>query len=197
MAGTYQLVITASAAGEFMQNVLHFKLDESGAGTPFDYALALCNQFVTDILTPWEAMQSDQVIEQSIKAKKISGTGGATAIVTFASGDQIGANAGPIGDAGQAILLNFPVVLNSKNVTGKIFLAGIRAEDIQNNRPSSLMETNAGTLGTALLGTLALAGGLGNANFTIFNKATGLDTEPPGMYVSPLIGTQRRRLHPV
>lgn len=196
MSGTYQLVASGSGAGEFVQNVLHFHLNESGAGTAFEYARELGTAFLPT-LDAWRDCISALFEFSSIRMKKVSGAGGPTSIITFAPGDKIGTIGDPIYETGMAALLEFPVALNGKNVTGKMFMSGIASTSVENNRPTTALETLLGTFLTALLGTLTLSGALGTAQFCIYNRATQVDQIVTASYVSPLIGTQRRRLHPI
>jgi len=197
MAGTYQLTITGSCAGEFMQNILHFHLNEAGAGTLFEYAEALINAFNTSNLNDFLGMLSPDYSCLSLRAKKVSGSGGPTAILGFAAGSQIGGGGTSAGSTQVALLLNFPVALNGKNVTGKMFISGIPAAEVVDNTMSNTLQTAAGTWMTTLFTNLTLTGALGTATFCIYNRATQTDQVVSAGYVSPLVGTQRRRLHPV
>lgn len=196
MAAVYQLIVSGHGGGEFVQNVLHFRLSEGGSGSHFEYARELCAAFAP-VLTAWEACIAATFEFTSLRAKRITGSGGPTAVVTFAAGAQTGSVGSTIGDTAQCLVFEFPVALNGKNVTGKLFMSGITKEDIEENRPSSSVEASAATFLTTLISGLTLSGALGTADFTIYNRANTLDALATVGYVSPVIGTQRRRLHPV
>jgi len=197
MAGVYQLVPTFSGAGQIWQNVMHFKLSEAGSGTTLAYSQALGDSFESDILPDMLNCLSGEATLKSLKVKKISGLGGPTSIRLYAAGAQVGARGTPIGNTAECIVATFSAYLNLKNVTGKIYLAGLADGDIIDNSFATDLLGAVQAFQITLTNTLTLAGALGSADFTIYNAATGTDAIPSGSSIAPRIGTQKRRLLPV
>lgn len=197
MAGTYQLVLAFQGGGQIWQNVMHFELSEAGSGTPQSYAQALGDSFESDILPDMLNCLSGATSLRSMKTKKISGLGGPTSIRLYAAGAQVGARGTPIGNTSECMVLTFSAFLHLKNVTGKIFLAGLADGDITENSFATALIGAAQAFQITLTTTLTLAGALGDANYTIYNAETGTNAIPTGSSISTRIGTQKRRLLPV
>jgi hypothetical protein len=197
MSAIYQLVVSGQAAGQLIQNVLHYTLNESGSGTFWSYARELCIQFRTNVFNDWLSALGVDFSIVSLRAKRVSGAGGPTSIEVYPPGTWIGGGGTNVGNTAAAALLNFPVHLNGKNVTGKIFHAPLPSDAVVDDALTAGTLTAENTLLTTLGTTLTLAGGLGTADHVIYNRATQTAIVPQGNYVSPLIGTQRRRLHPI
>jgi len=196
MPNVYSLVPTWVGVGQVWQNVLHFQLDESGTGTPAARAAALSFQFLSSQALVWADCLSQTVELRSLRAKRVTGGGGPTTIQLLAAGDLPGTRADNVGTTMEAGLLEFPVLLAGKNVTGKIFIGGLPDDGIEENSLSSVLTAAVDALGDSMLVPLTLAGGLGTAHYTIFNRATGADTIPASHFTSVYIGNQRRRITP-
>lgn len=196
MANTYQFTVTSVCAGQFFQNVMHYKLSESGASNPAAWAAALITAWETSVRAKWLDCQTSTAEMRSLKAKRVTGGGGPTAITLYGAAVHNGTRGTTCSTTAEAAIMEFPVNLNGKNVTGKIFLAGIDDADILNNTFDAPFLTPFNALKTQILTALTLAGGLGTATFTIFNKATQTDTIPTFGAIGLTVGTQKRRLHP-
>ena len=195
MPNVYQLTITGSSFLQFCQNIMHFELSEGGSGGPYDYAKALLDSWHSSLVTDWLACLPSDYTLSSARAKRVTGTGGPVAIDLQDAGMN-GSRAGTLGMSSNAPLVEFPVLLNGKNVTGKIFFPGANQDDIVENRLLAALETVVDSFGATLLNPLTLSGGLGTAKFCIFNRATKTDTIATISRIPTLVGTQRRRLHP-
>lgn len=196
MSAYYQLIISGRCAGQLIQNVIHYNCSESGTSTAFERARALIDAWVAGVQTDWLAPLATDFELTSLKCKKVSGVGGPTAIAVYPTGTAPGTGDSVCGDTANAALLEFPVFLNGKNVTGKIFHAPIPKTMITDNTLNATVVTQETTLLTTLGATITLAGALGTADHVIYHRATQVGAIPMGNQVSPLIGTQRRRLHP-
>jgi len=197
MPSVYQLVTTFAGAGQIWQNVMHFRLSEAGSGTTLAYSQALGDSFESDILPDFLTCLSGETTLRSLKVKKISGLGGPTSIRLYAAGAQVGARGTPIGNTSECLVATFSAYLNLKNVTGKLFMAGLADGDIVDNSFATALLGAVQAFQITLTNSLTLAGALGTAQFTIYNQATGTDAIPSGSSIAPRIGTQKRRLLPV
>jgi hypothetical protein len=194
MADVYRDVLTWTGGGQLFANVLHFSLTESGGARPDQYAAALIDSFESVILPVWLDVVSTTVEVVSQKCQKVTGGGGPSVTKLYGPGDAAGTRAGSIGQTSENIVIEFPVLLNAKNVTGKVFVSGILDADIVDNAFGSTVKTAAEALGTSLLGTYTFAGALGDFHFVIFNRATGFFASPTFRQIGLVVGSQRRRL---
>jgi hypothetical protein len=133
----------------------------------------------------------------STKSKRITGGGGPTATKVFAPGSEAGTNAGQCDNTAQCALLNYPVVLNGKNVTGKTFMPASPSAAFDSNNVTPTFLALMAAYGNALLTTFTLAGGLGTAKFCVYNRATRTHVFPIVAADSVIIGNQQRRLRPI
>lgn len=196
MASVYSAVITWEGAGQLFANVLHFFLSESGGLRPDQYADLLITGIENDTIPVWLDIMSTTVNLTSIKAQKVSGDGGPAVTRTYGPTDFEGTRAGEIGNTSENVCLEFPVLLNAKNVTGKIFCSGILDADIVDNVIADTAKTRVEALGTSLLASRTLSGGAGDYHYVIWNRANALFASPTFRRLSPVVGSQRRRLRP-
>lgn len=197
MPNVYQLTISGNAAGQFMQTILHFRLSEAGTNTPFSWARHCIDEFVSNLQADFVAPLCQEYNMTSYRCRRVTGGGGPTAIKTLGPGVVVGGRAGTLGETALACVIDFPAVVNAKNVTGKIFMAPINGDDITDNLFATTLTNDVATFGGDLLTPITMASGFGTMTYTIFNRAHGVDGLPLGSYVSPVPGTQRRRLHPI
>lgn len=196
MAHVYQLVVSGDAAGQLIQSVLHYSLSEIGSFTAFGYAQELLVAWETSVKTPWLAGLSAEYNMKSCRAKKINGGGGPTVIHTYAAASSPGAIAQSVGSTQVASMLEFPAVVNGKNVTGKIFHAPLGQDDVLDNSISGATLTAENALVTVILTQLNLSTA-GTADYVVYNRTADLSNIPLGGHIGSFLGTQRRRLHPV
>jgi len=196
MSAIYQDVITWEGGSQLFSNVMHFNLEESGGARPDQYATELMNNIEANLLPVWIDALSEGVHLMSQKAQRITGTGGPTVTRLYEPSDWVGTRTGEMGNSSENIVLEFPVHLNSKNVTGKVFVSGILDDDILNNVIDSSAKTLVMALGTTLLSPYTMGSGYGNQQYVIYNKANGFFATPTFAQTGLYVGSQRRRLRP-
>jgi len=196
MANVYEAVITYQGADQLWSNVLHFSVAETGAFRPDEYADAMLTSFEGDIYPPLLDCLSTTVHIASAMAKRVTGGGSVAVTHTYALADFPGTRAGEIGNSSENIVVEFPVLLNAKNVSGKMFISGILDSDIENNEFADTIKTRANAVGTTLLSTFTMASGHGDYHYVVYNRATGFFASPTWRRLSPVVGSQRRRLRP-
>lgn len=193
----YEWVLTGYLANEFVQTVQHVKLDV--VGTPNPYLTA--QQVATGLIAgagPIDALLEclpEDYTASSLRVARVSAGGGPTAIkLATEFGSSVGGRSGHISSA-QANPLIIWIPATGANNVGKLFLPGVSEDDIQEMvlevGLTSAMENFIGIMS----GTITMGPEEGTG--CIFHRATKTGTEFLTGYVSPLIGTQRRRLHPV
>jgi hypothetical protein len=196
MSEIFSLVATWEGGGQLFQNVLHYNLEETGTFRPDQYAKRLIDAFIAGHLGPWLDCLSTTVNLASLKSQKISGTGGPTVTMAQDPTDYVGTRDGSIGNTSENVVVEFPVHLNSKNVTGKIFISGIIDDDIVDNVINSTLVDFAQAVGDSMLVPIDLLAGAGNATYVIFNRENGFFATPTFAQIGTVIGSQRRRLRP-
>lgn len=196
MAEVWQTVTTWEGGGQLWQNVLFFRLEETGDLTVKEYGENLINGLISDIYPPWLDCVSTTVNISSTKVQRITGEGGPSMTKVWAPTDQPGTRAGSIGNTSENVCLEFPVHLNDKNVTGKVFISGILDDDVIDNVISDDVKTRVDALGTTLVQEYSLPSGGGHYQYVIFNRPTGFFKAPEFGQISGVVGSQRRRLRP-
>lgn len=193
----YEATVSGTLAGQFVQTVLHTNLDNASLDSPFMAASAIA----TDMLAPGGsvalfllALPSDYS-PTSLRVRRVAPTGGPTSIRLAAFfPSPTGGRTGEISSAQvNPVVVWIPTTAPAK--TGRVFLPGVSEADIDE---MSLTQP----LITAIL---AFANSWGSPQTAGANTMTGcvfrrlpkLGDNIAAAYVSPLIGTQRRRLRPV
>lgn len=195
----YELVVSGVLAGQFVQNVMHVNVDNSGSTAPYAVSQDILGSLVSvvDFWTLWcNALPADYRIT-SVRCKRVLATGGPTAIMLAADlGSSIGARTGSIQTAQVNPLLIFITTIRP-NRPGRVFLPGLSETDCDDmvytsGLLSAFAALIAGFVNVFVLDTLTY-----NASFGIYRRAQSASDDITAGRVSPLIGTQRRRLKPV
>lgn len=195
---TYQLVITGNNAGQFCQNVFHYRLDDDGFTTRLLAAKGLVDGFLAaDRPENFLDMHPDSYQILSIKARRVTNGGGPEWIDTSL--------AGTFGDAGSScqVSANGPVIVwntdGGARRIGRTFINGIAKTNI-----------NAGEITTIFLGNLmdaaealrtsfpTVGGGAVTCTFCI-PRSNDLSTRSlvVNHQIGRYLGVQRRRQLPV
>jgi len=197
-AQTYQLVITGNLAGQFVQTVLHYEMEDSGFANKLLAAKGLIDGWLAASKdSEWLAMLPDSYVLMSIKSRCVSVPGSpewidttpATGAGTFGTGI-VSSSSGPVliwytssgpKTKGRTFL---PGIGNDKNVAGSLPIAVVSdlieaAETYRANFPS--------------------VGGGAVAVIFVVAKATDLTIRYSviGVNVSKDVGVQRRRQLPI
>jgi len=197
----YAITVSGNLGGQFVQNVMHVGLDATTSRSAFANADDIIRTLIDtyDFQNVWLSILPVSYRWLSLRCRRVDPVHGATSIILAPTGSgSLGARSGEV--SSQAIA---PVVdlFNSvaANRIGKIFVPGISETDI-----SLAVYTGAYTTVfdaqwknyfnatyTQDLGTM-------DFNFGIFAKAkTPKFIATSDVRLSPLVGTQRRRLLPV
>jgi len=201
----YEVILSGNLAGQFVQTVQHVKVNRSAITTQFQCAVELNHELMENgtWLSPFlDCVPSDYEATSS-RIRCVNPTGGPTAIslknalVAFA-----GTRAGEISSA-QANPCAIFIGTTSPAKTGRLFFPGVSEDDIDEMALDATLVTNMQTFINALIVGGTISGTGDTWVGCIARRAAGPphnvtsgDTIDAG-YVSPLIGTQRRRLHPV
>lgn len=196
----YSLVIFANCCNQPVENVLHFRDDNSNGTTPQIQAEDLVTIWEADFESEWLDCLPDNYELIGYKARRVNNTGGPT-FQKPKTGN------GTRGDAGSSAL--GPCVISSYYDgtnwrSGRIFLPGIAEADITNNQPAAGLVAAVAALEVPLLAPQTGGGAPSTMQYCIFKpSAPPNQTNGAGFYFFPVqatfsgkMGVQNRRLRP-
>lgn len=193
---TYRLTISYNTAGQFAQNVLHYKFNDGGFATTVNAAAALIAAWNTHCTANLKAALSVHTQILSYKSRRATGGGGFEAVV-LGTGADVGTRAGDLSASGLAPLIRFITnVVPPKS--GRLFLPGISDNDCNDGFLAAGYATALQNLANVLDDPITLAGGgAPTATPVLFTHQPIEDsiTISPAVPVSWLC-TQRRRQRP-
>jgi len=195
-ANTYRLTISYNSAGQFAQNVLHYRFEDGGFATAIAAGNALNDAFSLHCGTQLKNALSLHTQLLSYKSRKATGGGGFEAVKLGAGGD-IGARTGDLSASGLA-----PIVRLLTNTvppkSGRIFLPGVSDDDCTDGYCTAAFFTVLQGLADVLDDPITLVGGGAPvATPVLFSRTPVIAsiTISPAVPVSWL-GTQRKRQRP-
>lgn len=195
---TYQLVVTGNSAGQFVQNIFHYRLDDDSYTTRLLSAKGLIDGWLAaDRHESFLAMCPDTYILKSVKARRVTNGGGPEWVDVSQDGEE------GTGGSGLQASANGPVIIwntdGGARRVGKTFISGIAKANI-----------NAGEIKEDFLADLITAAGDYRQSFSAVGGATptctfciprsnDLSTRSlvVDVQVSRYLGQQRRRNLPV
>lgn len=167
MPNTYQLIANLhDPGGNFVANVWHYSLSESGAGTPFEYAQALLNQWTSTLQTKFLKLLGNDTILDFITAKRVSGTGGPSA---FAIIQAIGGGAHGSETAGLAADVQWQTA-SGNNRPGHTYIAPVPQQAWDAGSWVTPFTTDVAAWILQMKASMTLSGGLGTADFGVFTR---------------------------
>lgn len=195
---TMEVVITGHLAGQLCQNVFHFDTVNVATDNPFSYAKNLADDLVKagGFLGKYVLALPEDYIGSSIRVRQILPTLGPTyygSASTWVDGFT-GGRSGEISSA-QVCPLVIWVSDNTATKTGRTFFPGVSEDDIDEMKLASGLNTAITTFMTKYIegGTTSDIAWLG----AIYRRGSATNDTIVAGYISPHIGTQRRRLTPV
>jgi len=195
---TYQLIFSGNLAGQFVQNVLHLRMDDAGYAAALEAAKGLVDGFLAASREDdWLDLHCVSYLLNSIKCRRVSGGIGPEWIdTTVAGGGGSRSGASQSSSNGPVILL---IPLGAARRVGKIFVAGISSTDADRGMITAAAITALDAAATALLQPFTASGGATPAvNWCIASATNKADTIAIGAIdVCKEIGVQRRRQLPV
>jgi len=195
---TYQLVVTGVCAGQFVQNVFHYRIDDAGFSNRLLSAKGLVDGWLNDgKLDNLLSMVPDVYIVKSIKARRITGGGGPEYVDISAAGGE-----GTLGSGTQMTGAG-PVIIwftdGGARRIGKTFLAGIAAANVDGGEITAATITTLLTEATAYRANFVTIGGGGVTAVLVVPRSDNPATRSivNGALISKDVGKQRRRQLPV
>ena len=198
-AEIYELVVSGTLAGQFVQSVFHLGADNTGDEPPYDVAEAI----LTDLngmgvfIDVWCALHPTAYLVTSMRCRRIKAAGGPTAIMLpGAMAASAGNRTGPISSAAVNPVIVWLTTINPAK-PGRTFVVGISETDIDAMVYTAGWLTAADNLITAVMTPMTLSLGSIACSFGIYRRLLLQCNDISNGRVSPVVGTQRRRLHPV
>jgi hypothetical protein len=193
----YSLIITGLSGPQFVQNVLHYRFDDSGFLTTKSAAAALQAAWdVANRLTWRQILPTDYTIK-SYKGSRVDGGGGFEAFSPITAGGTAGTRAGTQSATGLNPVIVVAPFLETAPGRGKIFLPGISETDIEDGKYTEAYKTAVAGALVNLLDDLTLTGGGGPTASYGWIKKNGTFVAGGKVWLSMNLGTQRRRMRPV
>jgi len=202
----YQWTLSGTLAGQFVQTVQHVKAQIAAPVNPFLTGLAIAQTMVDAgglVEKLMDCLPADYTAT-SLRVKQVLPTGGPEAIILandFTS-PIVGQRTGEISSAQvNPLIIWIPTTTPSK--TGRIFLPGVSESDIDEMALVTALIEACNVFAAAYVAGWGIGitadtffGCVLRRSPTVPHTPLSGDTILAGQ-VSPLIGTQRRRLHPV
>lgn len=188
----YQLIVLGQSAGQFFENVLHFKNAATSDPDPVTAATNLIAAFKASAQAELADCMSTDSSLTGHKCRRINNGGSPTIAVpqTAVPGTVTGTSA----TSATASLLLVPFQRTGKFYTGKVFIPGLSEAELAGNVISggqrSAVETFAGAMETFTSSPYTW-------DFVIWSRTVSLPFLPFDFSVSTKVGIQRRRLKPV
>jgi len=193
----YECTLSGTLAGQFVQTVFHVNYNNGSSQPPFFAAKDIAEQLVAagEFVVKFTDALTSTYDATSLRVRRVGPTGGPTAIVLAGgmSQSQGQRDAGISSAQVNPLVILIPSVAPAK--TGRIFIPGVAESDIDNMFiVSGLITALTDLIAYMVAGTTIAGGGI---TFAVLRRATKVGDPIDAGYVSPLIGTQRRRLRPV
>jgi len=195
----YELVISGTLAGQFVQNVFHVNVNNVGSTNPYTEAKDILSTLenTLDFWTFWTNILPGDYKTTSARCRKVISSGGPTAIMLASEmAEATGQRSGSI----QAAQVN-PVIVwlttQRPNHPGRTFLPGLSETDCDDMVIVSGLIAAFEAFIDLIVTPFTLDGTSDPSSFGIYRRALAASDDIMAGRVSPLIGTQRRRLVPV
>lgn len=193
-----EVVVSGHLAGQLVQNVFHFRCQNTAGASPFSYAKNLNDSLIiaSQFLGLYCFCLPEDYIGSSTRIRMIHPVPGPTYYSGAAAWEDgnVGLRPGQISSAQVCPLIIWvPTTLPTK--TGRTFLPGVSEDDIDEMIFTSGLQTNLADFMANYISLITMP----DIDYEgcIWRRDTSVADVITGAYVSPHIGTQRRRLTPV
>jgi len=195
---TYRLVVTGNAAGQFVQNIFHYRLDDGGFADRLLAAKGLIEGWIAATMHEfWLAMCPDAYILKSVKARRITNGGGPEYVDVSLNGQT--------GSAGADLQCsaNGPVIIwnteGGARRVGKTFVPGISNANIKTGEITEAFLAELISQADDYRAAFAVVGGGAVLAVLVIPRSNDPATRSTinMVQVSKYLGKQRRRQLPV
>lgn len=196
----YESMVSFQLGRQYAAIVQHWKIVDPTLPNDFLVARDLVNAMFlegaapTRYITRLKNLLSEEVYISAIRARRIHPTGGNTFVRWFQSDAQVGARDGQPHTQQVAACI---IWLSSAdtNLTGRTFIPGISEDDLDGGRFTALYQVETNNFVERVKAGFAPSAGL----FTpvIWRRGPKVGVQIDDGYVTPHVGTQRRREKPI
>lgn len=197
-AQTYQFIITGNCCGQFVQNVLHYRIDDAGFANRLLAAKGLIDGWLAaSKQDAWLAMLPDDYLMKSLKARRVTNGGGPEFIDVSLDGDPGGFGSGAQMSGAGPVIIWFTD--GGPRRTGKTFLAGIGIDKVDGGEIIATAVTAINSASADFRTTFSTVGGGAVTATQCIPRSNDPATRSliVGSLVSKNVGQQRRRQLPV
>lgn len=190
-----QLVLVGVIGNEFAENVLYFQSDVANAANPVLEAKNCVDAFIANVQNDWmDSLPNDYELH-GYKCKRVNNTGGPTYMAPIAAVAGGRPAASLVSSLAPLLVSSYVETATMKHRTGRIFMPGIADGDVIENELGGPILGQLNAVGADLLATSSSGGQ--TFTYGIWSRKYLRFYIPPAINISLLVGTQRRRLHPV
>jgi len=195
---TYRLIVSGNAAGQFFQNIFHYRMDDDSFANRLLAAKGLIDGWIIDAkTTPYLDMCPETVVLKSVKARRITSGGGPEYVDVSISGQ--------VGTAGADLeaSANGPVIIwntdGGARRVGKTFIPGICQDKVVGGEIKNTFIATLQNAAAEYRVAFSAVGGTTPTCTMVIPRSSDPSTRSLiiGNQVSKYIGKQRRRQLPV
>lgn len=196
---TYELTVSGTLAGQFVQTIMAINVNNTGSSNPFVMANDLLEEFNTasGFFELWCDCLPTAYDITSARCRRILATGGPTQI--FLAANLIattGTRTGGISTSGVSPLFIW-LTTTRPTKTGRTFLPGVSESDIDSMVLSGGVLGAMNAFGQYFRDGGTIGGGSDTWTGSIYRRLLAAADDVTNFRVSPVIGNLRRRLRPV
>jgi len=196
---TYEVIVSGTNSGQFVQNIFHFNLDNTAATNGFAVAVGILTKMNTagQFMQLWcNCLPADYIVT-SLRCRRLLPTGGPTAILLSSA---LNYNQG--NRSGNSMLSsNAPLIIWMTSLrpakTGRTFLPGVSLDDCVSNLLVATLITAMETFGVLIRDGFTPTTPAYLTQGAVLRRALNTADDILNMRVSPIIGSQRRRQRPI
>lgn len=192
--GLYRTEWRGQLAGQFRENVIHWRMNPDPGGNGYDTSEAIIVALNATFKPLWLAMTPPDYGLDAIFARQIGPLTSSYASVDYAANIATGTR-GTQAVSEQlcpCVTLIPPMGVKS---AGRCFLPAVDQADINLNVPTAGYLTAVGNFFNAAIAGISVAGG--TMSIAIFSRKLNTSSEVSSFNLSPAIGYQRRRARPI
>jgi len=192
----YSLTISSTCAGQFCQNITHWRLDDAGFGSTHEAADALAAAFDSSRKALLVACLPNVTTLNSLKARRVTTGGGLEAVRPLTAGN-VGTRAGGVSVSGiSPCVVGYPALPTTRK-RARIFLPGVREADLLGGAYTPAFQTAIASNFATLFDPLTLTGGGAPvASYVLKDVNAAFATLITSWLLSDTVGQLRRRQIP-
>lgn len=190
----YRVEFRGNLAGQYRDNVMHWRILGAANDTPFTNANDLVLFLSSNIVPLFLATLPDDYHLDALFARRIGPTAGNYAATDYAPASMPGDRTGPAVSEQLCPCVTLIPPMGTKSA-GRIFLPAVAKGDINLNVYLAGYVTVVNALMAAMVAGGSVAGG--TASLCIFSRKTNTNSAVLDYHLSSVLGYQRRRARPV